>query len=281
MLGEEQVLIKNSVRAFVENRIAPNSTQFESSRGYPTSLFTELGELGLMGMVAPEAYGGAAADYVSYALALIELAAGDGALSTIVSIQNSLIVGGILKDGNHTQKEKYLPALISGEMIGAFALTEPDAGSDASAIRTRADKTDDGFILNGNKQFITSGEIAGLAMVIAVTDKSAGKRGMSVLLVETDQPGYHVDKIEDKLGQGASDTAAIHFRDLFVRENAILGQIGGGYTVALSNLETGRIGIAAQCVGMARAALDIAISYAKDRKSFAFQSLSIKRSGFD
>jgi alkylation response protein AidB-like acyl-CoA dehydrogenase len=271
LLNETQIAIQNAVGDFARARIAPRSRTFEAAGGYPDGLFQEVAGQGLFGMTAPEDYG---------ALALIELAAADGALSTIVSIQNSLLVSGILKDGTDEQNARYLPDLIAGRMIGAFALTEADAGSDAAAIRTRAEPVDGGYLLNGAKQFITSGKIAGVALVIAVTDPLAGKRGMSAFLIPANTPGYSVDKVEHKMGQGASDRAAIRFTDLFVPESARLGAEGEGYRVALSNLETGRIGIAAQCVGMARAAFDIAVAYAKDRKSFGQPIIAHQAVGF-
>jgi alkylation response protein AidB-like acyl-CoA dehydrogenase len=280
ILSEIQSAIQESVRSFAQSRIKPHSAAFEAEKGYPPTLFQELADLGLMGMTAPEALGGAGADYVSYALSLMEIAAADGALSTIVSIQNSLIVSGLIKDGSPEQQAQFLPELISGKMLGAFALTETDAGSDASAIRTRAEKVDGGYRLNGAKQFITSGKIAGITMVYAVTDPAAGKRGISGFIVPTDRPGYSVDKVEHKLGQGASDTCAIRFDDLFIEEGLRLGAEGAGYGIALSNLEVGRIGIAAQCIGMAQAALEIAITYAKDRKSFGIPIIQHQAVGF-
>jgi alkylation response protein AidB-like acyl-CoA dehydrogenase len=280
MLNEVQIAIRDSVRAFARDQILPHSARFEAQGGYPTTLFKDIAALGLWGMTAPEAYGGAQADTVSYALALMEIAAADGALSTIVSIQNSIMVGGLLADADDVQKQRFLPDLIAGRMIGAFALTEADAGSDAAAIRTRARKVDGGWRIDGTKQFITSGKIAGLTMVIAVTDPDAGKRGLSAFLVPTDRPGYYVDKVERKLGQGASDTCALRFDDLFVEDALLLGQPGQGYRIALANLETGRIGIAAQCVGMAQAALDIAIGYARDRRSMGKAIIEHQAVGF-
>ncbi len=280
ILTETQSAIQASIRAYAQEKIRPRSHAFEAAGGYPPELFLELAELGLLGMVAPESEGGAGADYVSYALALIELAAADGALSTIVSIQNSLLVTGLLKDGTPAQKQRFLPDLIGGRTIGAFALTESDAGSDASAIRTRATKANGGWTLNGSKQFITSGKIGKLAMIIAVTDPEAGKKGMSAFLVPTDRKGYFVDKVEHKLGQGASDTCALRFENMFVEDDLMLGQPGQGYRIALSNLEAGRIGIAAQCIGMAQGALDIAIAYAKDRKSMGKQIIEHQAVGF-
>jgi len=280
ILTETQAAIQEAVRSYAQERIRPQSAAFEAAGGYPAGLFEELAGLGLMGMTAPEAVGGAGADYVSYALALVEIAAADGALSTIVSIQNSIMVSGLLKDGTEPQKARFLPDLIAGRMIGAFALTETDAGSDAAAIRTRATKVDGGWRLNGAKQFITSGKIAGMTMVIAVTDPEAGKKGFSAFLVPTDRPGYLVDKVEHKLGQSASDTCALRFEDLFVEEDLLLGAPGQGYRIALANLETGRIGIAAQCIGMAQAALEIAVGYAKERRSMGKAIIEHQAVGF-
>lgn len=280
ILNETQQAIRDAVRDFAQAEIRPRSQEFEAAGGYPDGLFEQLAALGLMGMTAPEEHGGAGADYVSYALALIELAAADGALSTIVSIQNSLIVAAILKDGTPAQQARFLPDLTSGKIIGAFALTETDAGSDAAAMRTRATAVPGGYTLNGAKQFITSGKIAGVTLVVAVTDPAAGKRGMSAFLVPTDSPGYAVDKVEHKLGQSASDTCAIRFTDLFVGEDLRLGAEGQGYRIALGNLETGRIGIAAQSIGMAQAALEIAIAYAKERTSFGKAIIEHQAVGF-
>ncbi len=280
ILDETQVAIQDAVRSFAQDRLRPQSAAFEAAGRYPEGLFEELAGLGLMGMTAPADVGGAEADFVSYALALIEIAAADGALSTIVSIQNSLIVSSLLKDGTPAQQARFLPDLIAGRMIGAFALTEADAGSDASAMRTRATRVDGGYRLNGAKQFISSGRIAGLAIVYAVTDPEAGKRGITGFIVPTDSPGYSVDKVEHKLGQGASDTCAIRFDDLFVPDELRLGAEGAGYGLALSNLEVARIGIAAQSIGMARAALEIAVAYAKDRKSFGLPIIQHHAVGF-
>ncbi len=280
ILTATQQAIADSVRDFAQERIRPFTQKFEADRGYPPALFEELAHLGLMGMTAPEDKGGAGADYVSYALSLIEIAAADGALSTILSIQNSLIISGLMKDGNAEQQARYLPDLVAGRMIGAFALTETDAGSDASALRTRATKVDGGYLLNGTKQFITSGKIAGITMVFAVTDPAAGKKGISGFLVPTDRKGYFVDKVEHKLGQLASDTCSLRFQDLFLDDALLLGREGQGYSMALSNLEAGRIGIAAQCIGMARAALEIAAGYAKERKSMGKLIIEHQAVGF-
>lgn len=280
ILTEIQAVIRDTVRDFAQAEVKPQSAAFESEKGYPAALFEQMAAMGLMGMTAPEEVGGAGADFISYALALMEIAAADGALSTIISIQNSLIVSGLLKDGTPEQQARFLPDLISGKMIGAFALTETGAGSDASAIRARAEKVEGGYLLNGAKQFITSGRLAGIAIVYAVTDPQAGKRGISGFIVPTDSEGYSVDKVEHKLGQHASDTCAIRFENLFVSEELRLGAEGAGYGIALSNLEVGRIGIAAQCVGMAQAALEIAVDYARDRTSFGKPIIEHQAVGF-
>lgn len=280
LLSDVQSSIRDMVRDFAQERIAPHSRAWEAAGSYPPELFIEMAGLGLMGMTAPEAVGGAGTDYVSYALALMEIAAADGALSTIVSIQNSIMVSGLLKDGSAAQQQRYLPELATGRSIGAFALTESDAGSDAAAIRTRATRTDGGWVINGAKQFITSGRIARLVMIIAVTDPAAGKRGMSAFLVPTDTPGYIVDKVEHKLGQHASDTCALRFEAMAVPDDALIGEPGQGYRIALANLEAGRIGIAAQCVGMAQAALDIAVGYARDRVSMGKPIIEHQAVGF-
>ena len=267
ILTDTQRAIRQAVRDFAQTQIRSRVDEFEREGAYPAALFAQLGEMGLMGMMAPSHLGGAQSDYVSYALALSELAAADGALATIVSIQNSLLVNGLLTFGNEAQKLRFLPDLISGKMIGAFALTEADAGSDAAAIRSRAKKVEGGWRLSGTKQFITSGQIAGVVMVFAVTDPDLGKSGISAFLLPSDRPGYIVDKVEKKLGQGASDTCGLTFDDIFLEDELMLGQQGHGYRIALSNLEAGRLGIAAQSVGMGQAALEIAISYARQRQS--------------
>ncbi|MEP6829765.1 MAG: acyl-CoA dehydrogenase family protein [Rhizomicrobium sp.] len=280
LLNETQQAIQDSVRSFAEERVRPRARDFEKAGGYPRELFEELAALGLMGMVVPEEMGGTGADTVSYAVSLIELAAADGPLSTIVSVQNSLVASGLVRSGSPAQRERFLPGLVSGKVIGAFALTEADAGSDAGAIRARATREGNGYVLNGTKQFITSGKIAGLTLAFAVTDPGKGKRGISAFLVPTDRPGYHVDKVEHKLGQTASDTCALRFDNLALEGDLRLGEEGQGYAIALSNLETGRIGIAAQSVGMARAALDIAIRYARERKSFGKVIIEHQAVGF-
>jgi alkylation response protein AidB-like acyl-CoA dehydrogenase len=280
ILTDEQSAIQETVRAWARDRVRPNAQSWEAAGGYPPELFPALAGLGLMGMTAPETYGGAGADYVSYALALIELAAGDGGLSTLVSVHNAPVIAAILAEGNAAQKDRFLPELCSGRSIGAFALTEPEAGSDASAVRTRAVRDGDGYIIDGSKQFVTSGRICGLCLVFAVTDPAAAKRGLSAFIVPADTPGFEVAKVEHKLGQQASDTCALNFNSMRVAAELRLGDEGQGYRIALANLETGRIGIAAQSVGMAQAALAIAVTYAKERKTFGKPIVSHQAVGF-
>jgi butyryl-CoA dehydrogenase len=264
----EQDMIREAMRDFAQERLAPFAAEWDREHRFPKEALQQLAGLGAFGMVVPEAWGGAGLDYVSLVLALEEIAAGDGATSTIVSVQNSLACGITMNYGNEQQKDRYLRRLASGEWLGCFCLTEPQAGSDAAALNCRAVRDGDGWVLNGVKQFITSGKHAQLALVFAVTDKSAGKKGISCFLVPTDTKGYSVARLEDKMGQHASDTATLVFDNCRVPGDHLLGAEGQGYKIALSNLEAGRIGIAAQSVGMARAALDAAVKYAKERVAF-------------
>ena len=268
VLTEQQEMIRESAARFAEERLAPNSRTWEAAGAVELEALHEMGALGFMGMTVPEAYGGAGLDYVSYALALIEIAAGDGAVSTIMSVNNAPVCAILQSAASERLRERYLKPLAAGEMIGAFALTEPQAGSDASNLQTRAVRTKDGYSITGTKQFITSGQIAGAVIVFAVTDPSAGKRGISAFLVPAGTPGMKVASLEHKMGQEASDTAALSFDAALVPADHLIGKEGEGYRIALANLEAGRIGIAAQCVGMARAALDQAIGYAKERTAF-------------
>ena len=264
----EQEMIREAMRDFAQERLTPFAAAWDREHRFPKEALEELAGLGAFGMVVPEAWGGAGLDYVSLVLAIEEIAAGDGATSTIVSVQNSLACGITMNYGNELQKDRYLRRLASGEWIGCFCLTEPQAGSDAAALRCRAVRDGDHWALNGVKQFITSGKYAQLALVFAVTDKDAGKKGISCFLVPTDTPGYSVTRLEEKMGQHASDTATVMLDDCRVPADHLLGAEGEGYKIALSNLEAGRIGIAAQSVGMARAALDAAVKYAKERVAF-------------
>ncbi len=268
ILTQEQEMIRDSMRDFAQERLAPFAGEWDRHHTFPAEALKELAALGAMGVVVPEEWGGAGMDYMSLVLMLEEIAAGDGATSTIVSVQNSLACGITMKYGSDAQKEQYLKPLARGDMLGCFCLTEPHTGSDASAITTRATRDGDHFVLNGVKQFITTGKYAQVAIVFAVTDKAAGKKGISCFLVPTETPGYIVARIEEKMGQKASDTAQIIFENCRIPASCLLGKEGDGYRIALSNLEAGRIGIAAQSVGMARSALDAAVRYAKDRVAF-------------
>ncbi len=268
ILTEEQLAIQESARKFALARLAPNSAEWEQKAAFPPGIFQELGALGFMGMTVPTEWGGAGADNVAYSLALMEIAAGDGALATVVSGHNSVGVMPILNYGTEAQKQRYVRDLATGAKLTAFALTEPQGGSDAASIRTRATRNGDSYVLNGTKQFITSGQSADIALVIAVTDPQAGKRGISAFLVDTKAPGYRIARIEKKMGQNASDTCEILLEDVAVPAQDRLGEEGQGYRIALANLEGGRIGIASQCVGMARAALEIAVRYAHERRAF-------------
>jgi alkylation response protein AidB-like acyl-CoA dehydrogenase len=268
MLTEEQRLIVETARSFARERLAPHAAAWDRAGRLPPEILRELGRLGFLGMtVAPE-WGGAGTDYVAYAAALMEIAAGDGSVSTIMSVQNAPVCAVLAAYGSDAQKERWLRPLASGEIIGAFALTEPQAGSDAASLRTRASRRGEGYVIDGTKQFISSGSIAAVAIVFAVTDPAAGKRGISAFVVPTDARGYVVSRIEEKLGQKASDTCALAFEGLEVPVEDRLGEEGEGLRIALSSLEQGRIGIAAQSVGMATAALDYAVGYAKERQQF-------------
>ena len=268
LVTDEQQQIADAVRAFAQERLRPFAEQWDKAHRFPREAIDEMAALGLFGMLVPEQYGGSDTGYVAYAMALEEIAAGDGACSTIMSVHNSVGCVPILKFGSEQQKQQFLTPLASGAMIGAFALTEPQAGSDASSLKTRARLDGDHYVLNGSKQFITSGQNAGVVIVFAVTDPDAGKRGITAFIVPTDTPGYQVARVEDKLGQHASDTCQIVFDNVRVPVACRLGEEGQGYKIALANLEGGRIGIASQSVGMARAAFEVARDYAKERHSF-------------
>ncbi|WHH52499.1 acyl-CoA dehydrogenase [Pseudomonas sp. Ap32] len=268
LVTDEQQQIADAVRAFAQERLKPFAEQWDKDHRFPKEAVDEMAELGLFGMLVPEQWGGSDTGYVAYAMALEEIAAGDGACSTIMSVHNSVGCVPILRFGNEQQKKQFLTPLATGAMLGAFALTEPQAGSDASSLKARARLEGDHYVLNGSKQFITSGQNAGVVIVFAVTDPEAGKRGISAFIVPTDSPGYQVARVEDKLGQHASDTCQIVFDNVRVPVANRLGAEGEGYKIALANLEGGRIGIASQAVGMARAAFEVARDYANERQSF-------------
>ncbi|HWU61335.1 MAG TPA: acyl-CoA dehydrogenase family protein [Ensifer sp.] len=268
ILDETTEQIRDAVRDFAQERLAPGAAERDTTSRFPREELTEMGALGFLGMLVPEAYGGSDLGTVAYALALEEIAAADGACSTIMSVHSSVGCVPILRFGTDEQKQRFLPKLASGEWIGGFALTEPQAGSDASAIRTKARRDGDHYVIDGTKQFITSGKNGNMIIVFAVTDPSAGKKGISAFIVPTDTPGYKVVTVEKKLGLHSSDTCALAFDGMRVPVENRLGEEGEGYRIALANLEGGRIGIASQAVGMARAAFEAARAYAHERKAF-------------
>ena len=265
---EEQQLIQDMAKSFAQEQIKPHASEWDQKGIFPKQALAQMGELGFLGMLIPEEWGGSGTGALAYVLALEEVAAADVATSAIMSVHNSVGCVPIFKFGTDQQKQQFLKPLAQGEMIGAFALTEPHTGSDAAAIKTRAVKDGDYYILNGAKQFITSGHNAGMIIVFAVTDPAAGKKGMSAFLVPRDTPGYEVIRVEEKLGLHASDTCQIALTDVRIHESLRLGAEGEGLKIALANLEGGRIGIAAQAVGLARAALEEATKYAHDRVAF-------------
>ncbi|MBC8723869.1 acyl-CoA dehydrogenase [Paraburkholderia sp. 31.1] len=268
VLDQDHLMVRDALRTFVREEITPYAAQWDRERTFPRDVHRQLAELGAYGVLVPEAYGGAGMDALALALILEEIAAGDGGTSTAISVNNCPVCSILLTYGNDAQKRDWLTPLARGEMLGAFCLTEPQAGSDASALRTTATRERDAYVLNGVKQFITSGKNGDVAIVMAVTDKAAGKRGISAFIVPTGTPGYVVARVEDKLGQHSSDTAQIVFEACRVPAANLIGAQGEGYRIALSGLEGGRIGIAAQSVGMARAAFEAALTYAKERESF-------------
>jgi len=265
---EDQRMIRDAARAFATEMLAPNAAQWDHDAQLPDAIVAQLGELGLLGMIVPQELGGSYTDYVAYALAMEEIAAGDAACATLMSVHNSVGCGPILGFGTPAQKERWLADMAAGRVIGAFCLTEPQAGSEAHNLRTRAELRDGKWVLNGAKQFVTNGQRAGVAIVFAMTDPEAGKRGISAFLVPTDTPGFIVGKPEKKMGIRASDTCAITFENCAIPEENLLGNRGEGLKIALSNLEGGRIGIAAQALGIARAAFDKARRYAGERVQF-------------
>ena len=283
LLTQAQEMIRDAVRTFAQEQLWPHAAQWDKEHAFPEAAHKGLAELGAYGICVPEEYGGAGLDYVTLALVLEEVAAGDGGTSTPISVTNCPYNAILMKYGTEAQKQKWLAPAARGEMLGAFALTEPHVGSDASSLRTTAVKDGDEYVLNGVKQFITSGKNGHAAVVIAVTDKAAGKKGMSAFIVPTHRLGNHgwvVARIEDKLGQHSSDTAQINLENCRVPAENLIGEEGEGYKIALSALEGGRIGIAAQSVGMARSALEVAIQYAKERESFGTAIFNHQAVGF-
>jgi hypothetical protein len=268
LLTQDQEMIRDAVRDFAQAELWPNAARWDKEHHFPKAAHQGLAALGAYGICVPEELGGAGLDYLTLALVLEEIAAGDGGTSTVISVTNCPVNAILMRYGNPQQKKQWLTPLARGEMLGAFCLTEPHVGSDASSLHTTAVKDGDGYVINGVKQFITSGKNGDVAIVIAVTDKGAGKKGMSAFLVPTHAPGYHVARVEDKLGQHSSDTAQINFDNCRISADKLIGSEGQGYGIALGGLEGGRIGIAAQSVGMARSAFEFAVQYAKERQSF-------------
>ncbi len=268
ILSEDHTAIQDAIRQYVQAEIAPHAAQWDKSHHFPRQQLRGLADLGCYGVAVPEAYGGAGLDYLSLALILEEIAAGDGATSTVISVNNCPVCSILMAWGSEAQKQAFLKPLARGDWLGAFALTEPHVGSEAGGLRTTATLDGDCYVLNGVKQFITSGKNGDIAIVMAVTDKAAGKKGISAFIVPTATAGYEVARIEDKLGQHASDTAQIRLENCRVPLESRIGDEGQGLKIALSGLEGGRIGIASQCIGMARAAFEAALRYSKDRVTF-------------
>ena len=280
LLTADQEMIRDAVRDFAQQEIWPHAARWDKEHHFPKDVHQGLAALGAYGICVPEAYGGAGLDTLSLALVLEEIAAGDGGTSTAISVTNCPVNAILMRYGSEAQKQQWLVPLARGEMLGAFCLTEPHAGSDASSLRTTARKDGDHYVIDGDKQFITSGQNGQVAIVIAVTDKAAGKKGMSAFLVPTSAPGYVVARLEDKLGQHSSDTAQIRFEGCRIPAANRLGEEGEGYKIALSALEGGRIGIAAQSLGMARSAFEVAVQYAKERESFGQAIIQHQAVGF-
>ena len=280
LLNQDQEMIRDALRDFVREQITPHAARWDKEHEFPKGVHQGLAALGAYGICVPEELGGAGLDYVSLALVLEEIAAGDGGTSTVISVTNCPVNAILMKYGNAGQQEQWLRPLAQGQMLGAFCLTEPHVGSDASALRTTAVRDGEDYVINGVKQFITSGKNGDVAIVIAVTDKAAGKKGMSAFIVPTSNPGYQVARLEDKLGQHSSDTAQINFENCRIPAANLIGAEGEGYRIALSALEGGRIGIAAQSVGMARAAFECALQYSKERESFGQSIFNHQAVGF-
>ena len=280
LLTQDQEMIRDAVRAFAQAELWPNAAQWDKEHTFPKEAHKGLAALGAYGICVPEELGGANMDYLTVALVLEEIAAGDGGTSTAISVTNCPVNAILMRYGNTAQKRQWLTPLAQGQLLGAFCLTEPHVGSDASGLRTTATREGDAYVINGVKQFITSGQNGDVAIVIAVTDKGAGKKGMSAFIVPTSAPGYVVARLEDKLGQHSSDTAQINFDNCRIPVENLIGLEGEGYKIALGALEGGRIGIAAQSVGMARSAFEVALAYAKERQSFGTAIFNHQAVGF-
>ncbi len=268
LLSDDHLAVQDAVRTYVRAEVAPHAAAWDKSHTFPAEALKGLAALGCYGVAVPDEFGGAGLDYLALSVILEEIAAGDGATSTIVSVNNCPVCSILMAYGNDDQKQSFLSPLARGDMLGAFCLTEPHVGSEAGGLKTTAVRDGDDYLINGVKQFITSGKHGDVAIVMAVTDKAAGKRGISAFIVPTATPGYSVARLEDKMGQHASDTAQINFEDCRIPVKNRLADEGMGLKIALSGLEGGRIGIASQAVGMARAAFDAALAYSKERSSF-------------
>ena len=280
ILNSDQQQVRDAVRDFCLQELWPNAAAWDKAHTFPVEAHKGLAALGAYGICVPDDLGGAGLDYLSLAVVIEEIAAGDGGTSTAISVTNCPVNAILMRYGTAAQKKQWLTPLAQGQMLGAFCLTEPHAGSDASSLKTTAVKNADGYVINGVKQFITSGKNGHAAIVIAVTDKSAGKKGMSAFIVPTSAPGYSAARLEDKLGQHSTDTAQVNFDDCQIPFENLIGNEGEGYKIALSALEGGRIGIAAQSIGMARSAFDYALAYAKDRTSFGSAIINHQAVGF-
>ena len=280
LLTPDQEAIRDALRDFAQAELWPHAARWDREKTFPREALRGLAALGAYGVCVPQDWGGAGLDYLALALVIEEIAAGDGGTSTVISVTNCPVNAILMCYGNAAQKKQWLTPLAQGDMLGAFCLTEPHTGSDASALRTTAVKDGDAYVINGVKQFITSGQNGDVAIVIAVTDKGAGKKGMSAFLVPTHAPGYVVARLEDKLGQHSSDTAQINFDNCRIPAQNLIGQEGEGYAIALGGLEGGRIGIAAQSVGMARSAFEVALAYSKDRQSLGQPLFNHQAVGF-
>ncbi len=280
ILNSDQQQVRDAVRDFATQELLPHAAAWDKAHTFPVEAHKGLAALGAYGICVPDDLGGANMDYLSLAVVIEEIAAGDGGTSTAISVTNCPVNAILMRYGNAQQKKQWLMPLAQGHMLGAFCLTEPHAGSDASSLKTTATKDADGYVINGVKQFITSGKNGQVAIVIAVTDKAAGKKGMSAFIVPTNAPGYSAARLEDKLGQHSSDTAQVNFDDCRIPAENLIGNEGEGYKIALSALEGGRIGIAAQSIGMARSAFDYALTYAKDRTAFGSAIINHQAVGF-
>jgi butyryl-CoA dehydrogenase len=267
-LNDEQRLIRETARAFTDNEIVARARENDRNEHFDLELVAKIADQGYLGAIVPREYGGAGLDYLTYGLVVEEVGRGDSAMRTVISVQTSLVCSGILRWGTEEQKQRYLPKLCSGEWLGCFGLTEPDTGSDAANQRTRAKKTDSGWVINGAKMWISMGNHAKLALIFAQTDPEKGHRGLACFLVETDQPGFQTQEIHHKMGLRGSDTAEISLNDVEVGDDGVLGEVGDGFKVAMSSLDSGRYSVAAGCVGICQGCVDASVSYAKERVQF-------------